>query len=131
MIVVGFVTLVAFVLWECYAPLREPFVPMKLFKDGELQKQSNKRFDLMYILGRWAAACVLVGIGAGVYYAFAIVWPTQVAVVYASGDPIEDGAVASIIGAAVITGQVAAGVFATKVSRTYASIIYPSVSMSF
>jgi MFS family permease len=33
-IVVGFVTLVAFVLWECYAPLREPFVPMKLFKDG-------------------------------------------------------------------------------------------------
>ena len=34
-IVIGFVTLVAFVLWECYKPLKEPFVPMKLFKDGE------------------------------------------------------------------------------------------------
>jgi hypothetical protein len=34
-IVIGFATLVAFVLWECYMPLREPFVPMKLFKDGE------------------------------------------------------------------------------------------------
>jgi hypothetical protein len=32
---------------------------------------------------------VLVGIGAGVYYAFAIVWPSQVAVVYASGNLIE------------------------------------------
>ena len=100
MIVIGFATLVAFVLWECYAPLREPFVPMKLFKDG-----------------KWAAACVLVGIGAGVYYAFAIVWPAQVAVVYASGDLISDGLVASIIGFAVITGQVAAGIFATKIGH--------------
>jgi hypothetical protein len=65
--------------------------------------------------GRWAAACVLVGIGAGVYYAFAIVWPTQVAVVYSTGYWRIDSAIASIIGAAVIAGQVAAGMFATKV----------------
>lgn len=38
-VVIGFATLVAFVLWECYAPLREPFVPMKLFKDGECPQQ--------------------------------------------------------------------------------------------
>ena len=59
---------------------------------------------------------MLVGIGAGVYYAFAIVWPAQVAVVYSTGDWMIDSAVASIIGAAVIAGQVAAGMFATKVS---------------
>ena len=81
-IVVGFVTLVAFVLWECYAPLREPFVPMKLFKDGKSRHGNLETFKLSPNSGRWAAACVLVGIGAGVYYAFAIVWPAQVAVVY-------------------------------------------------
>ncbi|KAK5169361.1 uncharacterized protein LTR77_005336 [Saxophila tyrrhenica] len=99
-IVVGFAVLVAFVLWECYMPLKEPFVPMSLFRDL-----------------RWTAACVLVGIGAGVYYAFAIVWPTQVATVYASGDPIKDSAISSIIGAAVVAGQVAGGFLTTKIGH--------------
>jgi hypothetical protein len=32
-ILIGFFTLVAFVLYECYMPLKEPFVPMSLFRD--------------------------------------------------------------------------------------------------
>lgn len=55
-IVVGGVVLAIFVLWEIYAPLKEPLVPMHLFRNRE-----------------WVVAVVLMGLGAGVYYAFAIV----------------------------------------------------------
>lgn len=60
--------MVLFALWEVYAPLKEPLIPLRLFKDG-----------------RWVVACVLLGLGAGVYYAFAIIWPMQVAVLYNDG----------------------------------------------
>jgi MFS family permease len=55
-ITVGGVTLIVFVLWESYAPIKEPLVPMHLFKNIE-----------------WVSAVVLLGLGAGVYYAFAII----------------------------------------------------------
>jgi len=32
-IVAGFVALVAFVLWECFAGLKEPLVPMNIFSN--------------------------------------------------------------------------------------------------
>jgi hypothetical protein len=49
--------------------------------------------------GRWLAATFILGIGAGVYYAFAIVWPTQVQVLYASQDDlIYIGWLSTIIG---------------------------------
>lgn len=55
-ITIGGVTLIAFVLWEIFAPIKEPLVPMHLFKD----------------VG-WVSAVILLGLGAGVYYAFAII----------------------------------------------------------
>ena len=61
-IVIGGLTLAAFVLWEIYAPLREPLVPMHLFRSM-----------------KWVASVVLLGLGAAVYYAFSIIctffWP--------------------------------------------------------
>jgi hypothetical protein len=49
--------------------------------------------------GRWLAATFILGIGAGVYYAFAIVWPAQVPTLYASpDDPIYIGWLSVIIG---------------------------------
>jgi MFS family permease len=45
----GGVVLVLFVLWELYAPIKEPLIPMHLFRSG-----------------RWVAATVLLGLGAGV-----------------------------------------------------------------
>ena len=48
-IVVGFVSLVAFVLWECFMPLREPLVPMVLFRNRA-----------------WNAATIVSGLGASV-----------------------------------------------------------------
>ena len=46
----------AFVLWEIYAPIKEPLVPMHLFRNIE-----------------WVSAVILLSLGAGVYYAFAII----------------------------------------------------------
>ena len=81
-IVGGFVVLVLFVLWECYAPLKEPLIPMHLFKSG-----------------RWVSACVLLGLGAGVYYAFAIILPIQALVLYNDdGNLVKAGLIASIVG---------------------------------
>ena len=50
-ILIGVGCLVAFVLWELYAPLREPLVPLSLFKNRH-----------------WVISAALTGIGAGVYY---------------------------------------------------------------
>jgi MFS family permease len=79
-IVLGFLTIVGFVLWEIYAPIKEPLIPMHLF-----------------LMGRWTASVVLLGLGAGIYYAFSVVWPTQVAVMYGDGDLMYIGYV-SLIG---------------------------------
>lgn len=50
-IIIGFSCLVAFVCWELYMPLREPLVPLSLFKHRP-----------------WVVSAILTGIGAGVYY---------------------------------------------------------------
>lgn len=67
-IVVGFMLCVAFVLYEAYAKLKEPLMPVYLFK--------NKNWNVIIVL--WA-------LGAAVYYANAILWPGMVASVYSEG----------------------------------------------
>lgn len=52
----------------------------------------------LFLNGRWTAAVVLLGLGAGVYYAFTIVWPQQVAVLYANGDLMYTGYLSLIVG---------------------------------
>jgi len=45
--VIGGITIIAFALWEVYANLKEPLLPVHLFKNVE-----------------WVAACILLGLGA-------------------------------------------------------------------
>lgn len=52
-IVVGLLALVAFVLYEVYMPLGEPYIPMHLFRNKD-----------------WVAATIVVCVGAMAYYAF-------------------------------------------------------------
>lgn len=51
-IVIGIISFIAFVLWECLMDLKEPLLPLELFKNRD-----------------WVVATLLCGIGAGVFYA--------------------------------------------------------------
>jgi MFS family permease len=100
-IILGAATLAVFVVYEIYVP-KQPLINMHLFLNGE-----------------WTAATVLLGLGAGVYYAFAIVWPAQCAVLYASAtDPMYVGYISSVVGLGFITGQVLAGLLARQIGKT-------------
>lgn len=99
-IVIGFVVMVLFVLWEIYAPLKEPLIPMHLFKNVP-----------------WAVACVLLGLGAGVYYAFAIIWPMQCSVLYNTTDLVYLGAISSLVGVGIISGQIVGGLLCARIGH--------------
>lgn len=102
-LVVGVAVLVAFALWEIYAPLREPLLPVKLFK----------RFS-------WVAVSVDLGLGASVYYAMAIIWPQMVAVLYTDdgGASMRAGWLNTIPGITIVAGQITAGPLARHVGKT-------------
>jgi MFS family permease len=51
-IIIGLCSLVSFVCWELFMDLKEPLVPLSLFRHRP-----------------WVVSCILTGIGAGVYYA--------------------------------------------------------------
>ncbi|KAK0392755.1 hypothetical protein NLU13_2250 [Sarocladium strictum] len=100
-IIVGVVVMVLFILWELYAPLKEPLIPMHLFRNTE-----------------WFAAAILLGLGAGVYYAFAIIWPMQVNVLYNDGNMVRMGVISSLVGVGIICGQITGGMLAKKIGKT-------------
>ncbi|KAI9723273.1 MAG: hypothetical protein M1812_001155 [Candelaria pacifica] len=99
-IIIGFLALVAFVLYEIFMPLKEPLVPMRLF-----------------LIPGFAATAVLLGLGASIYYAFSIVWPQMVATVYTE-DTIYGGLLDSIIGCGITLGIVTGGVTARAIGKT-------------
>ncbi|OCK77436.1 MFS general substrate transporter [Lepidopterella palustris CBS 459.81] len=100
-IVVGFVTLVIFVLWETYMNLTEPLVPMVVFRNIP-----------------WNAATVLSGLGASIYYAFAIVWPQMVGTMYAdTTSPIATAWLSSVSGLGWVFGVISGGLVARRVTH--------------
>ncbi|KAK5709650.1 hypothetical protein LTR17_019586 [Elasticomyces elasticus] len=100
MIVGGFAVLVVFVLYEIYMPLKAPFMPMHLFKN----------------VG-WVMASILLGIGAGVYYAFAVIFPMQSAVLYANGDLIYLGWLSCVPGSGIVCGQMVGGFLGERIGK--------------
>ena len=68
-IVVGGVAVVAFGLWEAYAPIREPLVPPHLFRSWG-----------------WVATVMVLSLGVCLYYSFYLVWPSQVAALYSDNE---------------------------------------------
>lgn len=99
-VVIGVLSLVAFALYESYMPLKEPLVPMHLFRNGP-----------------WVASITLLGLGAGVYYALALIWPAYVAVAYDGGDRIYGGLLSSLHGCAIISGQIVGGLLAKPLGK--------------
>ncbi|KAF2439291.1 MFS general substrate transporter [Karstenula rhodostoma CBS 690.94] len=99
-IVLGFIALVAFVLWECFVDLKEPLVPMHIFSNYS-----------------WNASVLLTGLGASVYYAFAIVWPSMVAVLYSDGGVMASAALSSFVGLFITIGQIVGGFAGKKIGH--------------
>ncbi|KAL4861631.1 fungal trichothecene efflux pump [Aspergillus spectabilis] len=95
MIILGFVAMVAFVIWEIYGSPKEPLVPLQLFK----------RLD-------WVATIVAVGFAASIYYAAAVIWPQQVNSLYGITSLRNVGFLSSLPGVGQMAGEVVGGILA-------------------
>ncbi|KAF2840690.1 hypothetical protein M501DRAFT_1023089 [Patellaria atrata CBS 101060] len=54
----------------------------------------------------WVMATIVLGVGAGMYYAFALIWPSIVPVLYADSDPTYGGFLASLVGLGLLAGEI-------------------------
>lgn len=103
-IIVGFFILVAFVLYEIYAPLKEPIMPIHFYKRKE-----------------WNVTIILWGLGATMYYANALLYPNMIATLYSDGrDIMWVGWASCIANSGIIFGEwlVPIGNYFPKRSRT-------------
>ncbi|OQV10662.1 hypothetical protein CLAIMM_14629 [Cladophialophora immunda] len=100
MITLGVCLLVVFVLWEAYAPIQQPLVPLHLFRQRD-----------------WIIAVFLSAIASPVYYASALLFPQEVSVLYGNGDKIWVGLMSCVPGLANLIGLLGAGVFANRIGK--------------
>jgi len=106
-IVVGAVTLVVFGLYESLMPLSEPFIPVKLFKNGG-----------------WVATIFVISLCGGVFYAFALVWPSMVSALYArENDPMYTGYLACIVAIGITAGEIIGCLVAEPLGKTKLQLI--------
>ncbi|KAF2681419.1 siderophore iron transporter [Lentithecium fluviatile CBS 122367] len=94
-LVVGFLCLVGLFVYETYVDLKEPLIPMHLFKNRG-----------------WVAAMLSLSIGASVYYSQAIIWPQMTANVYARGRVEWAGIVSCLVGIGITIGEIIGGAVA-------------------
>lgn len=97
-VVIGGVLLVAFIIYELRCPVSDVLVPMKLFTNI-----------------RWLAVVMTLSMAASMYYAFNIVFPTQVSVLYSSETPEKQGWLKCVIGAPPLLGQIIASLLVTRI----------------
>jgi hypothetical protein len=99
-IVVGFSLLVAFFLYEAFAPLKEPILPTHLFRNRG-----------------WIVSVVLWALGASIYYALAILWPSMVFTLYAgphAANPMWAGWMSCISNCGILFGEMIGAWFKKK-----------------
>jgi MFS family permease len=92
MIIIGFLALVAFVLWERLVSLAEPVIPWDIFHRRD-----------------FVATLTAVGFATSVFFSTAIIWPRQVALLYNDGGYIRTGFLSSLPGLAQLAGQFIGG----------------------
>jgi MFS family permease len=96
-LVVGFIALIAFVIYEMYMPLEQALVPMSLFK-----------------ITNYSAVVVTASVGTMIYFSMNVLWPIQIAALYTT-DNIEIGWLSCTTGAAVVVGQIVSGLLFKRV----------------
>jgi len=108
-LITGIVCLIAFVIWELKTTNKEPLVPMHLFKNTG-----------------WVASVLLLALGASVYYAMAIIWPSMVAVLYTNdgGASMYSGWLNCISGTLIVAGQIVGGCLSVPIGKTKLQCIF-------
>ncbi|KAJ4357492.1 uncharacterized protein N0V89_002068 [Didymosphaeria variabile] len=99
-LVIGFMCLVALFVYESYANLSQPLIPMTFFRTRG-----------------WVAAMLSLSLGASVYYSQAIVWPQMTVNVYAEGRVMWGGLVSCIVGIGITFGEIIGGTFAKSLGH--------------
>src|SRR5262245_48692960 len=83
----------ALLCWWSTNPLtNRPLLPMHLCKNRD-----------------WLVLILIWSIGASVYYAFALIWPSMVLGLYADGQIMWAGWASGVVGAGITLGEILAG----------------------
>ena len=88
-------------VYESYANLKEPLIPMHFFKDRG-----------------YVASMISLSLGASVYYSQAIIWPAMAANVYGEGRIMWAGWVGCLAGLGITIGEMIGGGLAKAVGWT-------------
>ncbi|CAK7221588.1 hypothetical protein SCUCBS95973_004546 [Sporothrix curviconia] len=113
-LLIGFATIVAFVVWEAYFCKVQPLMPPRLFK--------NKGF---------VGIVIVATIGAMIYYSMTVLWPTIISTLYTT-DSIQVGWQSSVVGGGILLGQVLGGLALGYVPRVKTQAIIAScLAMAF
>lgn len=110
-LIIGGVCLIALAFYEIYAPLKEPLIPVHLFKNRG-----------------WVVANLLLAFGASVYYAGALLWPSMVAGIYSTDSEMRTGWLSSLVGISIALGELTGGLCAERIGRVkYQCIFFVTV----
>lgn len=96
----GAICLIGLALWVTFAKIPEPLIPRHIITNGP-----------------FVASAIILGLGAAVYYAFAIVWPQMVALLYSDGNQMRNGYLSTIVGACFIVGQISGGLLCKVIGK--------------
>ncbi|KAF2468936.1 MFS general substrate transporter [Lindgomyces ingoldianus] len=99
-LVIGFICLVGLFAYETYVDIKEPLIPIHLFRNRG-----------------WVASMLSLSLGASVYYSQAIVWPQMTANVYAEGRVMWGGLVSCLVGIGITIGEVIGGGVAKNLGK--------------
>lgn len=110
-IVVGFLALVAFVLWDAYGHSGDPLLPLHLFKTRG-----------------YLAMVITAMVGSCVYYSMNVIWPQQIAYLF-GGSAAHRGWLACVVGAATLCGQVCGAALCQYIKQSRWILIFGTVSL--
>lgn len=112
---IGGLLLIAFVLFELRLDGPRSLVPMELFSNFQ-----------------WVAVVGTLSMAASMYYAFNIVFPRQVEILYSNVSLSRQGWLKCLIGGPPLLGQIVACIFATKIGRIkYQLVVASAVGAAF
>lgn len=110
-IVVGFLALVAFVVWDAYGHRGDPLLPLHLFKTRG-----------------YLAMVITAMVGSCVYYSMNVLWPQQIAYLF-GGSPAHRGWLACVVGGATLVGQVIGATLCQYIKKSRYILIGSCVSL--